>query len=178
MSGDTDWIPRRVIVSSEGDEVGGQPRWAVQELGLTELIGADEQVDQDEYGGSVGIALGTGVSGELLHVTLYAKETGTGAVLTPEGVLYFFDADPSISPGDTEMSAADRESVIGQIPVAAADWESDANGASVSVFNKPVAFHAVSTLYVVWFHTDATSFNDAGGDDEVLEFNGWYRRDS
>jgi hypothetical protein len=41
-----------------------------------------------------------------------------------------------------------------------------------------VAFHNLQTLYLVWFHEDATSFNDAAGDDEQMILRLWYRRDT
>lgn len=158
----------------------GQAFDHIQELGVTELIGTDEQVDQNDYSGSVSVDLASAqpISGEILHFTFYATETGTGAVLTPAGSLFIFDSDPSIAAGATAMVALRRKMVIAEIPVAAADWQSDANGASVTVHNKPTAFHALKTLYFAWFHEDATSFNDAAGDDEILEFNAWYRRDT
>lgn len=163
---------------SAGDLVSVQPFSALLEGGLTELIGTNEQVDQNEYGGSVAVALAGTYSGEILNVTLYTTESGSGAVLTPAGTLFVFDADPTITNGDAAMTAAERVTVIGQISVSAADWKSDANGASVTVFDKPLSFHALGTLHFVWFHEDATSFNDAGGDDEVLQFNFHFRRDS
>jgi len=155
-----------------------QPFDPVHEAGLTELIGADEQVDQNDYSGSVAVSLGLHVSGEILQVTLYATETGTGAVLYPAGTLFLFDADPSISSGDTAMTLAARQTVIAQIPVTTGDWKTDANGASAAILDSPVAFHQVTSLYFAWLHEDATSFNDGAGDDESLDFNFWYRRDS
>jgi hypothetical protein len=154
------------------------PFESIQEIGVTELVGADEQVDQNDYGASVEVALGTRISGEFLHFTIYARETGTGAVQTPAGSLFILDADPATTAGDTAITAAERLTVIAEIPVAAADWQADANGASVTITDKPVAFHAVDTLYFLWFHEDATSLNDGAGDDEILEVNAWYRRDS
>jgi hypothetical protein len=131
---------------------------------------------------STGARLYTGppthVSGEILQVTLYATETGTGAVLTPAGTLFLFDADPSISSGDTAMTLAARQTVIAQIPVSSGDWKSDANGASAAILDSPVAFHQVTALYFAWLHEEATSFNSAAGDDESLDFNFWFRRDS
>ena len=44
--------------------------------------------------------------------------------------------------------------------------------------SSPVAFHNLQTIYVVWYHEDATSMNDAGGDDEVMVMKFWYRRDT
>jgi hypothetical protein len=155
-----------------------QPFDPVHEAGLTELVAADEQVDQNDYSGSVAVSLGLHVSGEILQVTLYATETGTGAVLTPAGTLFLFDADPSISSGDTAMTLAARQTVIAQIPVTTGDWKSDTNGASAAILDSPVAFHQVNSLYFAWLHEDATSINSAAGDDESLDFNFWYRRDS
>jgi len=155
-----------------------QPFDPIHEAGLTELIGDAEQVDQNDYSGSVAVSLGVHVSGEILQVTLYATETGTGAVLTPAGTLFLFDADPSISSGDTAMTLAARQTVIAQIPVSSGDWKSDANGASAAILDSPVAFHQVTALYFAWLHEEATSFNSAAGDDESLDFNFWFRRDS
>jgi hypothetical protein len=155
-----------------------QPFDPIHQAGLTELIGPDEQVDENDYSGSVAVPLGQHVSGEILQVTLYASEAGTGAVLTPAGTLFLFDTDPSISSGDTAMALAARQAVIAQIAVATSDWQSDADGASAAILDSPVAFHQVETLYFAWLHQDATSFNDAGADDESLHLNFWYRRDS
>jgi hypothetical protein len=160
-----------------------QPFNPIQETGVVELVGKDEQVDQNDYGGSVAVALGpTGynkpISGEILHVTVFSRETGSGSVQTPDGQLIILDADPATTAGDTAITAAERLTVIGAIPVETTDWISDANGASATIFTKPLAFHALHNLYFLWFHENATSFNDAAGDDEILEVNAWYRMDS
>lgn len=76
------------------------------------------------------------------------------------------------------MTAAERITVIGHVKVAATDWKSDANGATAYVYNQPLPFHNLQTVYAVWFHEDATSLNDGAGDDEALQFKAWYRRDS
>lgn len=159
-----------VPVDSEGNQ------FALEEGGVTELVGINEQVDQDEYGASVGVALGNTYSGEILSVTLYSTEDGSGTVQTPAGKLLILDADPATSAGDTALAAAEWPTVIGIIAVAAADWLVDANGAACFIANQPVPFHALATLYFVWFHEDATSLNDVAGDDEQLEFNFWYSR--
>ena len=148
------------------------------EGGLTELVGTDEQVDQNDYGGSVGVSLGGSMTGEILSFMFYSTEDGTGAVQTPAGTLMILDADPAISAGDTSMTAAERVTVLGQVKVLASDWKSDANGGSAYVYDQPVPFHALATLYLAWFHEDATSLNDGAGDDEQLEVNFWYRRES
>lgn len=155
-----------------------QPFDAILEGGLTELVGINEQVDQNDYSGSVGVALGGTYSGEILSVAFYATEDGTGAVQDSAGILYVFDADPTISSGDTSMTAAERVTILGKIAIGAADWDTDTNGGLAYICNQPIPFHAVSTLYFVWKHLDATALNDAAGDDEQLEFNFWYRRES
>ena len=155
-----------------------QPFEPIQEAGVTELVGKDEEVNTNDYGGSVAVTLPERCSGEILHFTFSSKETGSGAVPTPAGTLFILDADPAIAAGDTAMTAAERATVIAQVIVEAGDWKSDANGASASIFDNPVAFHSLSTLYLAWLHEDSTDINDAAGDDEILSVNFWYRRDS
>jgi len=155
-----------------------QPMSSMLEGGLTELVGINEQVDQNDYSGSVGISLGGTYSGEILSLALYATKDGSGAVQDSAGILYIFDADPLISSGDTSMSAVARVTAIGKIGIGAADWDTDTNGGLVYISNQPIPFHSMSSLYFVWKHLDATSLNDAAGDDEQMEFNFWYKRES
>jgi hypothetical protein len=150
----------------------------VSEGGLTELVGTDEEVKQNEYGGSVAVALGGAYSGTITQVMLLTSESGTGSILTPSGRLFIFDADPSISSGASAIPVLSWPFVIADIRVASSDWDSDANGAVAAVLDQPVDFHELSTLYFAWLHKDATSFNDAAGDDEQLRFNFWYQRSS
>jgi len=161
-----------VLTDSEGNEL------AIKELGLTELIGINEQVDQDEYGASVGVVLGDTYSGTIRGVAFYSTEDGTGAVQTPVGKLLVLDADPATAAGDAALDAAEWVTVLGWIVVTAADWIADANGGFVYYSDQPIPFHALATLYFVWFHEDAVSFNDVAGDDEQLEFNAWFERKS
>jgi hypothetical protein len=150
----------------------------IQELGPVELIGKDDQVDQNDYGASQAITLHTHVtSGEILAFTFHATVEGTGAVQTPAGALLLLDADPAVAAGDTALTAAEHLTILGRVDLAAEDWLADANGAIAYVCTNPVPIHALRTLYAVWRHTDATSFNDAAGDDERLRLNAWYRRD-
>jgi hypothetical protein len=167
-----------VVLPSDQSAIPVQPFAAILEGGLTELVGIDEQVDQGDYSGSVDVALGGSYSGEILAVALYATEDGTGAVQDSAGILYIFDADPTIASGDTAMSAAERVTVIGKITVAAADWDVDANGGLAYFKDLHIPFHDLTTLYFAWKQTDATGLNDAAGDDEQLEFNFWFRRES
>lgn len=151
------------------------------EGGATEIVGADEQVDQNEYGASVAVALDTtdydSISGEILSFGFLSTEDGTGAIQKPDGTLYIFDADPSISVGDVTMTNADWLTVMGVVRVSSSDWVTDTTGAMNYIIDTPIAFHSVITMYLAWFQEDTTSFNDNAADDEQLEMNFWYRRD-
>lgn len=155
-----------------------QPFDAMREAGRATIIGPDDRVDQDEYSNSVGYGFPASHSGEILNILLISGEQGTGAILTPAGKIFVFDTDPGINAGDAVMGVDDRHTLIGMVDVAAADWQSDANGGTAYIYCKPISFHPVSMLWLCWFHEDATSFNDAAGDDETLQMNFWYRRDS
>lgn len=172
------FIPEHALAA--GSELIGktQPFSVMLEGGLTELVGADEQVDQNDYGGSVGVSLGGTYSGEILSFAFYATESGSGAVQDSAGRLLILDADPSLAAGATALDAAEWVTVLGMVQVESDDWITDANGGIAYVKDTPVPFHALSTLYLVWYHEDATSLNDGAGDDEVLQCNFWYRRDS
>ena len=158
----------------------------IHQTGLVSLIGINNQVDQNDYGASVKIDLAAAagahpnapISGEILHLTLISREAGTGAVLAPAGVLYLFGADPEVDAGDTALESLARAAVIAQVEVETTDWKADAGGASATIFTKPVAFHALPALWAAWLHEDATSYNDVAGDDETLQLNAWFRRDS
>ena len=150
----------------------------ILEAGLTELVGINEKVDQNDYSGSVAVSLGAQpVSGEILAFAFYATEDGSGAVQDSAGKLILLDADPAVASGDTALAAAEYVTILGVVEVSASDWHTDANGGVAYIVDTPVPFHALATLYAVWFHSDATGLNDAAGDDEQLEFNFWYRRD-
>ena len=111
----------------------------ITELGLTELIGINEAVAQNQYCASVAITLDTQpVSGELLSFALYSTESGTGAVLQPTGKLMLLDADPATATGDTALLAAEHVTVLGIVDVAAGDWVADANGAVAYIVDTPI----------------------------------------
>ena len=155
---------------------------AVLETGITQIIGInDTEVSiSGDYSSTADLALGGTYSGEILGFQLTSLESGSGAIQTGVGVVYFFDADPNTTSGDTALAAAGAEhnTIIGITHIAAADWDSDANG---GVVHKTVAipFHALATIYCVYRNTDGTAvWNSAAGDDERLNINMWFRRDS
>ena len=159
-----------------------KPFDVITEVGITALIGInDTEVSiSGDYSNTADLSLGGTYSGEILSVLLVSSETGSGAVQTGKGIVFFFDADPNVAAGDTALAAAGAEhkTVLGMVAIEAADWDSDSNGGSVF---KTVAlpFHALATIYAVYRNTDASAvWNSAVGDDEMLDINVWFRRDS
>ena len=94
-----------------------RPFSAILEAGVTALVGINQQVDQNDYGASVEIALGVSdvtdepVSGEILSFAFYSAEEGSGSVQTPAGKLLLLDADPAVSAGDTAITAAEHRTI-------------------------------------------------------------------
>ena len=148
----------------------------VFEIGLTELIGIDEEVNTDDMSGSVAVTVGPNgpVSGTF---KAFAFISSDGAILEPTGALIILDADPAVSSGDTAMTVAEYQSVVGIVNVASGDWlTADANAAVAYVMDE-IPFHSVETLYFVFDYTLATDFNDGSGDDELLQVNAWFQRE-
>lgn len=145
--------------------------------GMTELIGVNEQVDQNDYAGSVFVPISG--SGELLSYLLVSGESGSGAVQTPEGKLLIFSADPTISAGDTSITAAEAATLIGVVDVASGDYVDVTNAKAAYITDTKVPFHKGSGggLWFSFKLTSATSLNDAAGDDEFLNFSVWYRKE-
>lgn len=155
-----------------------EPRQAIMHIGVTELVGKDEKVDQNDYSASVAYTFpteGGRSTGEFFAFTFYATETGTGAILSSAGTLFVMSA-AGVASGDTAMSAAERQTVIGQFDVLASDWSADATGASAYIHDVPIPFHDLGDVYFVFKLTSATAINSAAGDDEVLEMDAWYYR--
>ncbi len=171
----------RTIVA-DGTGLPVTPFSAILETGLTELIGEDS-TEVTAAGGLSNTAdltiTGSG-SGEILSFMLASHENGDGAVNTPAGAIMFFDADPNVAAGDVNLAAigAEHATIIGMTQIQAGEWDSDANGAVV-VKTVAIPFHALSTIYAVFRNTDASvTWNNGAANNEVLDINVWYRRDS
>ena len=153
------------------------------EVGLTQLIGINESVGVDNFSATADLAVGATygagtarlVSGEIQSILLVSSEVGTGAVQEPTGWLFFFDADPNTASNDAAITVVERGTIIGQVEILAADWDSDANGAT-AYKTVAIPFHAVDTLYVV-MRNEGAAINDNAADDELIAINVWYRRD-
>ena len=156
--------------------LGGDPASNLTEMGITELIGINEQITASQYGATVSITLAG--PGTIVKVCLIATEDdsgGGGAVFTPAGDLILFDADPTLGVDDATITNAERLTIVSVMTFATANWQSDANGA-VNCQKTIEIFHG-STLFATWHSaTGETQWNSAAGDDEQLEFNLWYKR--
>ena len=153
------------------------------EAGIQTLIGADEQVGVNNFSATLDYDLGQTygatqvrpVSGEIQSILLVSSETGTGAVQEPTGWLFFMDADPNTTTNDAAITAAERATIIAQVEFFAADWDSDANGAT-AYKTVAIPFHSTRYLYTI-FRNEGAAINDVVGDDEIIQINLWYRRD-
>lgn len=144
-------------------------------IALTEIVDKDDtEVSLNDYSKSVTVALGGTYSGEILKVTVYASELGTGSVPANSGTLYLFDTNPTVASGDTALAAADWPTAIAQLPIDV--WKSDANGGMCEV-ECSVPFHALANLYLC-FRNLGQAINDAAGDDEEIHARFWWRRES
>jgi len=148
----------------------------IYDSGVLELVGVDEQVDQNDYGGAVSFTLPReSSSGEILGIAIISTEDGSGSVLEPTGKLFVFDADPSISTGDTSIAQASYAFLVGVIDIASGDWVADDNGAIAYLTDIPIAFAGAKTLWFAFLNTLATSINSAAGDDEQIEMRAFIR---
>lgn len=145
---------------------------------LQTLIHSDDQVDQNDYGDACYLQLWG--SGEMLGFHFLTLTEGEGAVIEPAGKLLIFKDAVTVTAGDTAITVAERVELIGMVQVNADDWQADANGASQYICCTPIAFPRADNYYIyfVFFLESAASFNDAGGDDEVMYFRVFYRLDT
>lgn len=156
-----------------------QPWMPIEEIGLIELVGIDEKIDQNDYCASVALTVPSEAgSGEIVSVILVQTEDGSGAILSVQGQLLFFDADPDIASGDTALAAAEWPTLLGTLGFVTADWVTDAAGGAAYKPDLHIPFHALSTIYVTFQLLSGTSINSDAADNEQLELNLWIRRES
>lgn len=155
----------------------------IRETGLQTLVGVDDKVAQNDYGPTVDVTVGGDqpASGKILAVLMYSTESSEsgGAVITEAGTLYVMDADPNTTAGDANLTAAEWGTIIAKIAVAEGDWKEESSGGKASVayyVDTEYPFHAVDTLYLVYYHEGATEINSAAGDQETIQCNIWYER--
>lgn len=150
------------------------PFMPILDSGLIEVIGADEQVDQNDYAGSFEFNPHQGYSTSNRPASgiirgMFLVSTG-GSILQPTGTMLLLrDTDPSVAAGATSITAAEWQTAFGAISVVSGSWLSaDANGA-IAFVECNVPFSELASIYCVFDYTLVTSFNSDPGDDEVLE---------
>ena len=156
-----------------------QPFDAIKEGGSTELVGINfVAMTQNEFSAAKEIALGGTYSGEVVQACLTQSEEGTGAILADIALrLFIFDADPSLSTADTLIATASHLLLLDEVAFANGDFWID-TGAGTLCMQMNTLFHAVSSLWFAIATEGATAINSAAEDDEVVDLNFWYRRDS
>ncbi len=161
--------------------VSSQPFAVITEVGLASLEGINdtEITAGGDYSNTADLSLGGTFSGEIISVLLVSGADGA-TIQTGRGVIFFFDADPNVSAGDTALAAAaaEHDTILGMVKIEAGDWDSDASGGSVFI-SVGIPFHALATIYAVYRNTDGSAvWNSAGADNETLDINVWFRRES
>ena len=149
----------------------------------TELIGADEKVDQNEWCASANVAITLEKQGITIHSFLLKQGfdgAATGVALAPTGTVVFFKGNPSLASGTAigGLSAAQLALIVGAHDVVAGDWNAwmaaaATTDASLAIFHLTekidIPRMANDGFYVAFLYTGATSFNSAAGDEETLE---------
>lgn len=154
----------------------------ILESGVTELIGINEVVSQNQFCASVAMVDWTGATpvarprtGVIRSVGFFLN--GAAAGIVPAGELLFMDADPATATDDANLVAAEWLTVLGNVALVNADVVKAAaseTGAVALYHDLFIPFHEVGALYLLFQLTSATQFNSAGGDDEQLQANVWY----
>lgn len=149
----------------------------ILETGVTELIGTDEQVAQNQFAASVSVDLPQDRqrNGAIRSIIYYLN--GAAVAISPAGELLILDADPAISAGDANLVAAEWLTILGNHALVNSDVVSAASsqtGAVAAYHDLFIPFHNLTTLYLTFQLSSATQYNSAGGDDESLSVNLWY----
>jgi hypothetical protein len=148
--------------------------WII-ESALTELVGANETVAQNEYGAGTAIPVSISAAGGIIKSLILSQvELDAGAILSVAGVLVFFTADPICAVGDTALTSTAWGRAVGTVTVAAGDWVTDANGGVALKSGLDIPFPRLANLWCVFKLTSATSINSGATDDEVLSIKVYY----
>lgn len=149
----------------------------ISESGLIEVIAADKTVASGTYSNSFRMSQDN-ESGEIESLTLYTSHTGSaGRILALTGQVLFFDQNPQITGSMTGIPWAARQTIVGQVPIAEADWTEDDLGASLSIHMPGlVAFHQMDDLYGVFRNQGPENVNSGTTQNEILNINVWRAR--
>lgn len=147
------------------------------ESGLINVIPADKTVPSGTYSASFRINQDH-QSGQVESLTLYTSHTGSsGRILALTGQVLFFDEDPQITGSMAGIPWAARQTVVGQVPIAEADWTEDEFGASISKHLPGLmSFHMMNDLYGVFRNQGPENVNSGTTQNEILNINVWRAR--
>ena len=150
------------------------------ETGILDAVGADDAtMATGTFGDSFTFDLdGTdATSGTIEQVCFSMNEEGaTGVIITEIGSLVFFDADPTVTAADADLTVADSKLVIGIVRLVDADWVPASALNAIQCVNTDIKFHALTALFAVYSVDGATSFNANADSDENLDVNIFYTR--
>lgn len=157
-------------------------RHEVFELGITEIVGTDDTAIA-QYQWSKSTALTISADAVCGYIDALLIVFSGGDELQPTGKVAFFDANPTIASGDANITIAEAKTCIGWVDIASTDWFKEGGGTQVACIayerlTDPLPFHHLTTLYVAFNNTLATSINSDAADNEVMHLNLWYRKAS
>jgi hypothetical protein len=155
----------------------------IKQTNYVELVGVDEQVAQNTWGGSVQIPFKAETQGIFVHTVLARQgyDKAAGAFLSLTGKIVFFMGDPAVAAG-TALAALTRAQVnkiVAVVDVAAADWynmdDVGTDASALAVLHMaanegviPLPRMADGDLYAAWLHTLATAINSGATDQEDI----------
>lgn len=148
----------------------------ILESGITELIGINEQVAQNQFAASAAFAIPMDRLRQGVIRSLGFYLNGAAVGISPAGELLLLDADPAVSAGDTDLSEAEWLTIFGNVPLVNADIISDGTpaGGIATYPDLYIPFCRMSIMYLVFKLTSATQFNSLAGDDESLSVGFWW----
>jgi hypothetical protein len=140
----------------------------IQEQAVLSLFdgSAETQIAPTNFGASKSITVSG--SGKITKMcVIFTAGTLTEA---DDGVVYFFDADPTFTIETADLTVAEAQTVVGSIRVTTEDYDTQFATAQVACLDElDSAFHSIT--HVAYLNTDAGTLTD-----EDIEIHFWYER--
>jgi len=134
------------------------------------IVTGSETVDQNDFSKSVKVVpVNKYHIGRVRGISLVTELRGTGETLENAWSLWFFNRDPEIASGDTNLDTSRRRRPFRLVEFLAGDWD---NMAAVSIASLTVDFVYESAddgaFWLAAVNRSATSINSDAADDETL----------
>jgi hypothetical protein len=164
-------LDRRLHTDSDSTLVAGllDANSPTTEVAVTILFDGSVETDISTTNWGASKAFAPSGTGRLEKICVVFT-AGTLTAMT-DGDFYFFDADPTLTIEDTDMTVAEAQTVVAVISLAAADYSTEFATASINCQNIDEPFHSIT--HAAFHNTSASQFTD-----EDIEIHVWYRRDS